>query len=96
MGVGTKLFMESMEETGYFADYGEYTCNKFRTGHKIKIGNLTIEPIAVDHSIPAAYGFIIHTSERVVVYTWTLGGMVQEKALQKTLLKKPKKLSQQR
>ncbi len=72
MGVGTKLFMESMEETGFFADYGQHTCNKFRTGHKIKIGDLTVEPIAVDHSIPAAYGFIIHTSEGNVVYTGDL------------------------
>ena len=72
MGVGTKLFMESMEETGYFANYGEHPCNKFRTGHKVKIDNLTVEPIAVDHSIPAAYGFIIHTSEGSVVYTGDL------------------------
>jgi glyoxylase-like metal-dependent hydrolase (beta-lactamase superfamily II) len=43
MGVGTKLFMESMEETGYFADYGQHPCNKFRTGHKVKIGDLTVE-----------------------------------------------------
>ena len=72
MGVGTKLFMESMEETGFFANYGQHTCNKFRTGHKIKIGDLTIEPVVVDHSIPAAYGFIIHTSEGTVVYTGDL------------------------
>jgi ribonuclease J len=72
MGVGTKLFMEAMEETGYFADYGEHLCNKFRTGHRIKIDNLTVEPIAVDHSIPAAYGFIIHTSEGTVAYTGDL------------------------
>jgi glyoxylase-like metal-dependent hydrolase (beta-lactamase superfamily II) len=46
MGIGTKLFMESMEETGYFANYGDHPCNKFRTGHKIKIDSLTVEPIA--------------------------------------------------
>ena len=72
MGVGTKLFMESMEETGYFANYGEHLCNKFRTGHKIKLDSLTVEPIAVDHSIPAAYGFIIHTSNGTIVYTGDL------------------------
>jgi ribonuclease J len=72
MGVGTKLFMESMEETGFFADYGQHLCNKFRTGHKIKVDNITVEPIAVDHSIPAAYGFIIHTSEGTIAYTGDL------------------------
>jgi ribonuclease J len=72
MGVGTKLFMESMEETGFFADYGQHICNKFRTGHLIKIDNLTIEPVAVDHSIPAAYGFLIHTSEGTIAYTGDL------------------------
>jgi len=35
-----------MEETGYFANYGDHPCNKFRTGHKIKIDSLTVEPIA--------------------------------------------------
>jgi ribonuclease J len=73
LGVGTKLFLESMEETGNFADYGEHPlCNKFRTGNKIKLDSLTVEPIAVDHSIPAAYGFLIHTSEGTVAYTGDL------------------------
>src|SRR4030066_813043 len=41
----------------------------FRTGKKIKIGNLEIEPFHVDHSVPGAYGFVIHTSNGTVVYT---------------------------
>ena len=43
--------------------------NPFRTGTKIKIDNLTIEPIHVDHSIPGAYGFLIHTSNGTIAYT---------------------------
>jgi ribonuclease J len=90
MGAGTKLLMESMEETGNFADYGEHTCNKFRTGHKIKTGNLTVEPIAVDHSIPAAYGFIIHTSEGPVVYTGDLRRHGPRKDLTENFIEKAK------
>ena len=48
------------------------TVNTFRTGEKFKIGSLEIEPIHVDHSVPGAYGFIIHTSKGPVVYTGDL------------------------
>jgi len=44
----------------------------FRTGDKIHIDSLEIEPIHTDHSVPGAYGFIIHTSEGAVVYTGDL------------------------
>jgi len=41
----------------------------FRTGDTISIGHLKVEPVHVDHSVPGAYGFIIHTSNGAVVYT---------------------------
>ncbi len=41
----------------------------FRTGKKITVGSLEVEPFHVDHSIPGAYGFVIHTSNGAVVYT---------------------------
>ena len=41
----------------------------FRTGDKIRLGSLEIEPIHVDHSVPGSYGFIVHTSSGTVVYT---------------------------
>ena len=50
----------------------ERTLNTFRTGDKLKIGSLEIEPVHVDHSVPGAYGFIIHTSAGAVIYTGDL------------------------
>jgi ribonuclease J len=41
----------------------------FRTGNKITVGSLEIEPVHVDHSVPGAYGFIAYTSNGAVVYT---------------------------
>jgi ribonuclease J len=69
LGTGTKLFLESMEDTSSFCDYREHDYRTFRTGKKIKIDDITVEPIHTDHSIPAAYGFIIHTSDASIVYT---------------------------
>ncbi len=48
---------------------GDIKFKAFRTGDKIKVDNLIIEPIHVDHSIAGAYGFLIHTSNGTVVYT---------------------------
>jgi len=70
-GYGTKIFMGSMEETGS-ADFGKHPYETFRTGRKIRIDHLVVEPIHVDHSIPASYGFIIHTSKGAIVYTGDL------------------------
>ena len=72
LGVGTKLFLEAMEKTSSFCNYGKHRYRTFRTGDKIKIGGLVVEAVHVDHSIPAAYGFLIHTSEGTVVYTGDL------------------------
>jgi ribonuclease J len=72
LGVGTRLFLEAMEKTSGFCNYGEHLFRTFRTGDKIKVGDFVVEPVHVDHSIPAAYGFLIHTSEGVIVYTGDL------------------------
>jgi ribonuclease J len=71
-GEGTKLFMEAMERTSSWANYGEHDYQNFRTGDTIKVGTLELEPIHVDHSIPAAYGYIIHTPTGNIVYTGDL------------------------
>jgi ribonuclease J len=42
---------------------------KFKFGKKFKIDSLEIIPYNVDHSLPGATGFIIHTTNGTVVYT---------------------------
>ncbi len=90
LGVGTKLFLESMEETSGFCDYGKHKYHTFRTGDRIRVDSLTVEPVHVDHSIPAAYGFIITTSKGAVVYTGDLRMHGPRKDLTEDFSKKAK------
>ena len=90
LGFGTKLFMDCMEETSNFCNYGEHDCHRFRTGDRIKVNDITVEPIHVDHSIPAAYGFIIHTSAGPVVYTGDLRRHGPRKDLTEDFIEKAK------
>ncbi len=71
-GKTTKLFLEAMEDTSNGTDYGEHEFRLFTTGDKLKIGAIEAEPIHVDHSIPGAYGYLLHTSEGCVAYTGDL------------------------
>jgi ribonuclease J len=72
LGSGTRLFLECMEETSGSCNYGEHSYRTFRTGDRIRVDDMTVEPVHVDHSIPAAYGFLIHTGEGAVAYTGDL------------------------
>jgi ribonuclease J len=51
---------------------GEHAYKTFRTGQKINVDNLVVEPIHVDHSVPGAYGLLIHTSDGTIAYTGDL------------------------
>ena len=44
----------------------------FEYGKKFNIGSLEIIPYRVDHSLPGAVGYIIHTSKGAVIYTGDL------------------------
>ena len=57
----------SGESTGSPLD--GHPIRKFRTGDRFRIGALEFVPIHIDHSIPGAYGFVIHTSGGAVAYT---------------------------
>ena len=54
---------------GFEFNIGHVHFRTFRTGDKVKIDSLEIEPIHVDHSVPGSYGFIIYTSSGTIVYT---------------------------
>jgi ribonuclease J len=71
-GETTKIILETLSEIR-ISDL-EFNINgikfeTFRTGDKIKIGSVEIEPVHVDHSVPGAYGFVIHTSSGSLAYT---------------------------
>jgi len=70
-GECTKTIIDAMEESGRIG-FGEHKFRTFRTGGKVKVGSLEIEPVHVDHSVPGAYGFIIHSSAGSLVYTGDL------------------------
>jgi ribonuclease J len=57
-----------MQESGRIS-LGQHKFCTFRTGKKVKMDELEIQPIHVDHSVPGAYGFIIHTSKGSIVYS---------------------------
>ena len=68
LGEGTKIIMDSWQETSS-VDFGPHDFRPFRTGRRVDIDGVELEPIHVDHSIPGAYGILLHTSEGVVAYT---------------------------
>ncbi len=72
LGEGTRFFLHAMEETSGSCNYRRHPYRTFRTGKKIRVGGFEVEPVHVDHSIPSAYGFLIHTGEGTIVYTGDL------------------------
>jgi ribonuclease J len=70
-GETSKIILSALSESGA-VDLSPSLLRGFRTGDKIKVDDIEVEPIHVDHSIPGAYGFIIYTSEGTIVYTGDL------------------------
>jgi ribonuclease J len=71
-GETTKIILQALSEmrrSDLEFDIEGINFKTFRTGDKKKVGCLEIEPVHVDHSVPGAYGFIVHTSQGAVVYT---------------------------
>ncbi|MDG6909886.1 MAG: MBL fold metallo-hydrolase [Nitrososphaerota archaeon] len=47
----------------------DHPIRKFRTGRTFKVGPMEFVPVHVDHSIPGAYGFVVHLSDGTMAYT---------------------------
>lgn len=83
MGQTCKTILESHMQTSgsfFFTEKGferpfaktfvpPNTVKTFRTGDKIRLDSLEIIPLHVDHSVPGAYGFIVHGDEGSLAYT---------------------------
>lgn len=71
-GETTKIILDALSEmrrVDFEFNVGGVKFETFRTGDKIVVGNLEVEPTHVDHSVPGAYGFVVHTSNGAIVYT---------------------------
>jgi ribonuclease J len=71
-GETTATILRALDETRvsrFEFDLEGLDFKTFRTGDRIRIGTVEVEPIHVDHSVPGAYGFLIHTSSGTVAYT---------------------------
>jgi ribonuclease J len=93
-GETTRMILESLSSVrpaGFENDLEGLVFHTFRTGDRVKVNGLEIEPVHVDHSVPGAYGFVVHTSEGTIAYsgdfrahgpkasmTWEFAGRARE------------------
>jgi ribonuclease J len=93
-GPATEKIILAREETGggvskdyrianYSKRNGEEVYKQFmtaRTGGRVDLEGFEVEPVHVDHSIPAAYGFIVTTGDSTIAYSGDLRahGVVSE------------------
>ncbi len=71
-GETTRLIMEAMSgvrQSGFENNLAGIEFKTFRTGDKLDLGRIRIEPVHVDHSVPGSYGFLVHTSDGTVAYS---------------------------
>ncbi|TLZ70129.1 MAG: MBL fold metallo-hydrolase [Methanobacteriota archaeon] len=72
LGAGTKIILDSWQTTATQMDLGDHDYRPFRTGQSVSADGVDTEPVHVDHSAPAAYGFLLHTSDGAIAYTGDL------------------------
>ena len=71
-GETTKMILEALSAArpgGFENDLDGIDFRTFRTGDNINIGQVAVDPIHVDHSMPGSYGFLVHTSKGTLAYS---------------------------
>ena len=69
LGIGTKIILDSWEITTRGVDFEAHDYRTFRTGSSLDVDGVEVEPIHVDHSAPAAYGYLLRTDSGAIAYT---------------------------
>jgi ribonuclease J len=69
VGEVTRSVLQVMDTTSPGFRTDGKTWRVFADRTPVRVGGLEVVPFPVDHSIPGAYGFLVHTSEGCVVYT---------------------------
>ncbi len=61
--------LSEMRQKGFENDLEGIDFKTFRTGDRLDFGQIQLEPIHVDHSVPGSYGFLISTSKGTIAYS---------------------------
>ena len=74
LGEGARTILDSLDTTARQPGLklGSHQYTTFRSGEATTVDGLEVEPVHVDHSAPAAYGYLVHTSAGIVAYTGDL------------------------
>ena len=91
IGETSKVILDVRIETSYSRKYYTYEgikFNTFRSGDKIRVDDIEVIPIHVDHSIPGSYSFIVETPEGSFIYTGDYRLHGQDRSLTMDLIDK--------
>jgi ribonuclease J len=68
----TARMLETLEETGQGLEGGCVSVRSMAEGEPVAVGPLVVERYRVDHDIPGASGYLVHTDDGVVAYAGDL------------------------
>jgi ribonuclease J len=72
LGETAKVILDSVAATSYRTfenDWRENHFRLFRPGQRFAVGSVEIEPLPVDHAIPGAFAFLLHTDSGIIAYS---------------------------